>query len=298
MKKHLLLSISLLAAFGLVAAPSAGFAQAPAQQGRTTGVQSAPAQRPAPAQHNAGQGAQAAGSQAGGQSVAHPAGQTAAVPQAQGAGQGQDQAGGAPDEGGQAQADEGQQQQQQAIPVRMIASVEVMRSAGQPTLDIVRVRGLTTSDGWGEPQLVAMGPSDPADGILDLVLVAVPPSDSVEANGAAPIEAIMPMEPGAPYKGIRVRSATNAITLDRLPGLAEVQVPASATVNYVGKRLLARGEAMPGGMTADDVVRFEDLPDDTRVITPDAGVSDVTADPNRLTLLVGADGKIQSAYWN
>lgn len=290
MKKHLLLSISLLGAVGLVAAPPVAFAQA--QAGSKTGVQSAPAQKPntaqmqsTPAQHGSGHAQPA-------ENPGRKPGQTVAVPQ----GQGQDQANaGPPDQGGQQEVDQGQQQ---AIPVRMITSVEVMRSAGQPTLDIVRVRGLTTSDGWGEPQLIAMGPADPADGILDLVLVAVPPSESVEANGAAPIEAIMPMEPGAPYKGVRVRAASNAVTLDHLPGVTEVQVPAAATASYVGKRFLSRGEAMPAGLAAGDVVREEDLPDDSRVIGPSSGVSDITSDPNRLTLLVGGDGRIQSAYWN
>ena len=138
-----------------MAAPPAAFAQAQVQSqaGTPRGVQSAPAQKPNPAQMQSSP-AQHGTAQA---QPAEKAGQTVAVPQ----GQGQDQANaGQPDQGGAEQQGQ-QQQQQQAIPVRVIASVEVMRSAGQPTLDIVRVRGLTTSDGWSEPQLVAMGPTDP-----------------------------------------------------------------------------------------------------------------------------------------
>ena len=55
---------------------------------------------------------------------------------------------------------------------------------------------------------------------------------------------------------------------------------------------------MPTGLAPGDVVHQEALPDDTRIITANSGVSDITSDPNRLTLLVGSDGKIQSAYWN
>ena len=192
----------------------------------------------------------------------------------------------------------GDQQPAEAMPVQTITSVEVMRSAGQPVLDIVRVRGLTTADGWSDPELIPIGPVMPADGILDLVLVAVPPTGEIEANGPAPIEAILPLESGHPYKGFRVRSANNAVVLQSLPGLVEARLPEQATAGYTGKRFLAKGEAMPAGLGPSDVVREEDLPAGARVIHSDGGISDLTPNPDRLTLLIGADGRINEAFWN
>src|SRR4051794_3014870 len=40
------------------------------------------------------------------------------------------------------------------LPVLYVASVEVMRTSTEPKLDVVRVTGLTGSQGWSAPQLV------------------------------------------------------------------------------------------------------------------------------------------------
>ena len=40
------------------------------------------------------------------------------------------------------------------LPVLYVTSVEIVRTSTEPKLDIVRVTGLTGSQGWSEPQLV------------------------------------------------------------------------------------------------------------------------------------------------
>src|SRR5205085_8034966 len=40
------------------------------------------------------------------------------------------------------------------LPVLYVTSVEVLRPSTEPSLDIVRVIGLTSSQGWSAPQLV------------------------------------------------------------------------------------------------------------------------------------------------
>ena len=59
-------------------------------------------------------------------------------------------------------------------PVLFITGVEVMRSTRGRPLDIVRVYGLTSSNGWGDPQLVPITRGPPKNGVLELLLVAQP----------------------------------------------------------------------------------------------------------------------------
>ena len=61
------------------------------------------------------------------------------------------------------------------LPVLYVTSVEVMRTSTEPKLDIVRVTGLTGSQGWSAPQLVPTFAGKPLDGILDLQFIATMP---------------------------------------------------------------------------------------------------------------------------
>src|SRR5580658_6175436 len=106
-------------------------------------------------------------------------------------------------------------------PVLRILSVEVLRSTHGGTLDIVRVRGLASSSGWEEAELVPLTRGTPADGILDLVFVARAPSEAMEAQGFEEIEAVLPLETSHPYKGVNVHSASDSVGLSQLPGYAE-----------------------------------------------------------------------------
>ncbi|MEJ1975874.1 MAG: hypothetical protein WDN49_06970 [Acetobacteraceae bacterium] len=107
----------------------------------------------------------------------------------------------------------------------MVTSIEVMRSTHGPELDIVRVRGLTSTDGWTDAELVPLTHGVPPDGILDLIFVAKPPPEAAESTGFEAIEAILPIEADHPYKGIRVHGATNPVTLAAIPGYAESGPP-------------------------------------------------------------------------
>src|ERR1700677_2363662 len=50
-------------------------------------------------------------------------------------------------------------------PVLQVTSVEVMRSTHGPALDVIRARGLTSTDGWEEGELVPLTSTPSSDGI-------------------------------------------------------------------------------------------------------------------------------------
>jgi hypothetical protein len=60
---------------------------------------------------------------------------------------------------------------------------------------------------------------------------------------------------------------------------------------------VAKGGAAPAGVAADRIVREDDLPPNTRIIRSTDGIADVRHDPDRLTILVGEDGRIDDAVW-
>ena len=66
------------------------------------------------------------------------------------------------------------------------SGVEVMRTSTEPKLDIVRVTGLTGSQGWSAPQLVPTYVGKPLDGILDLQFIATMPEQTQAAEGFVP----------------------------------------------------------------------------------------------------------------
>ena len=93
------------------------------------------------------------------------------------------------------------------LPVLYVTSVEVMRTSMEPKLDIVRVIGLTGSQGWSAPQLVPTYVGKPLDGILDLQFIATMPDQTQSAEGFVPISAVFPLEAGHEFKGVRVRAS-------------------------------------------------------------------------------------------
>ena len=58
------------------------------------------------------------------------------------------------------------------LPVLYVTSVEVLRTSTDPRLDIVRVTGLASSQGWSDPELVPTFAGKPMDDVLDLQLIA------------------------------------------------------------------------------------------------------------------------------
>lgn len=182
------------------------------------------------------------------------------------------------------------------FPVLAVTSVEVLRSDHAPVTDVVLVHGLTSAEGWSEAQLIPLTRGGSSD-VLDLVLVAQAPQETAAPTHYEPTKAILPISPEHPYKAIRVRSATNSVMVKSFPGYAEAKAPPEPCSPCVGKLLLAKGAAMPNGVNAVDVVREDDLPPTARVVRPNDGIADMRPNPNRLTLVIGEDGRITDAEW-
>jgi hypothetical protein len=179
-------------------------------------------------------------------------------------------------------------------PVLYVTSVEILRAAAPPQLDIVRVIGLAASEGWSAPQLVPTYAGKPSDGILDLELIATPPDHSQEADGFVPVSAILPLEPGHPFKGVRVRGSENAIALKQIPGSAQASIDVNDCKDCAGKKFAPEGSAP---QSQQGVVRQENLPKFLRIVKASDGIRDAEQDPNRLTLILGEDGTILEAFW-
>ena len=113
-----------------------------------------------------------------------------------------------------------------------------------------------------------------------------------------PFEALLPVDRGHPYKGVRVRSGTNAITLKAMPGYAETAAPKEDCAKCRGKVFVAKGAQPPAGAPADSIVREADLPWNLRVIKPTDGLPSYAFDPNRLTLVLSEDNRIVDAAWD
>jgi hypothetical protein len=183
-------------------------------------------------------------------------------------------------------------------PVLRITSVEVIRSSHGPTLDIIRVRGLASSSGWEEAELVPLTRGTPADGILELVFVARAPAEAMEATGFEAIEAIFPLETNHPFKGVNVHSASDSVTLTQLPGYAEGKAAGEDCSKCVGKIFVAKGTAVPAGKSAAEVMKEEQLPAMTRVIRHSDGIPTADSNPNRLTIVLNKEGRISTAVWD
>ena len=189
-------------------------------------------------------------------------------------------------------------------PVLVVTSVETLRSHLKGHLEILRVRGLVTSGGWGEPHLLPITQGEPLDGVLDLIFQAHSPSGAAPLGPFMPVEAILPIESGHPYKAVRVRGSTNAVTLKTIPGYIEAPgyaegAPAKEDcAKCMGKYFVANGATPPAGVAADQIVREADLPWVLRVIKPNDGVPSYTFNPNRLTLVLSEDGRIVDAAWD
>jgi hypothetical protein len=185
-----------------------------------------------------------------------------------------------------------------ASPVMLVTSVEVLRSDRAGGLDVVRARGLVTSQGWREPHLVPITQGQPIDGVLDLVFQSAVPDGAAPLGPFMPVEAILPVEAGHPYKGVRVRGGSNAVTLKTVPGYAEATPPKQDCAKCLGKYFVAKGATAPAGVTADNIVNETDLPYTLRVIKPTDGIPSYAFDPNRLTLVLTEDGRIADAAWD
>jgi hypothetical protein len=129
------------------------------------------------------------------------------------------------------------------LPVLYVISVEVLRTAVEPKLDIVRVTGLTGSAGWSEPQLVPTFAGKPFDDMLDLQFIATMPEESQKAEGFVPIGALFPLEQGHPFKGVRVHASENAIEVKQIPGINQATISVNGCDDCIGKKFVEKGQA-------------------------------------------------------
>jgi hypothetical protein len=185
-----------------------------------------------------------------------------------------------------------------SAPVLHIKSVEIIRSAHAPIIDIIRVRGVVSTVGWEEAELIPLSRGVPADGILEMIMVARVPSEAADAKGFEEVEAIFPLETSHPFKGVNVHSATDSVSVTQLPGYAEGKPSAEDCSKCVGKTFVAKGTAAPAGKSAADLVREEQLPTATRIVRPSDGIPSADSNPNRLTLILNKEGKITAAVWD
>ena len=156
---------------------------------------------------------------------------------------------------------------------------------------------MTTTDGWQNGTLVPLTSGTPADGVLDLVFVAQAPEDASAPGSYGPIQAVLPI-PEMPFKAVRVRSATNTLTLKDVNGYVEAKGPSETCGPCVGKQFVPKGATAPAGVAADDTVHEEDLPENSRILKPTDGITDMRPNPNRLTIVIGEDGRIVDAIWD
>jgi hypothetical protein len=180
------------------------------------------------------------------------------------------------------------------LPVLYVTSVEVLRTSADPKLDIVRVTGLAASQGWSAPQLVPTYAGKPFDGVLDLELIATRPDQSQAADGFVPVGAILALEEGHPFEGVRVRGSENAITTKGIPGVVRATISVNDCHTCPGKKFAAEGNA---AQPQQDLVRKDDLPKLLRTIKASDGIRGADQDPNRLTLMLGDDNTILEAFW-
>ena len=180
------------------------------------------------------------------------------------------------------------------LPVLYVTSVEVLRTSTDPRLDIVRVTGLASSQGWSDPELVPTFAGKPLDDVLDLQLIATAPLQSQAADGFVPIGAVFTLEANHPFKGVRVRASEDTVEVKPIPGLKQADITVDSCKDCIGKKFAERGQA-PAGQAG--VVREEDLPKVLRWIIPSRGIRGITHNPNRLNLILGDDNTIVQAYW-
>jgi len=183
------------------------------------------------------------------------------------------------------------------FPVLAITGVEVMRSKLKSGPVVIAVSGLASSEGWTDVELVPLSSGTPSDHVLNLVLVGQPPSEASSPTGYAPVFAILPLASDHPFAAVRVRAASNSVVLKDQPGFTEATPPIDPCSKCIGQYFLAKGDTAPAGVPADQLLRQENLPANARVIRPNDGIGDVQRNPDRLTLVIGDDGRVVDAVW-
>lgn len=183
------------------------------------------------------------------------------------------------------------------VPVLWISSIEVMRSTHAPQLDVIRVRGLAATEGWQSAELVPLTRGLASDGILDLALVAQAPEENTTPAAYPEVEAVFTIEPGHPFKGVRVHGATNRVSLYTFPGYATSGPAPKTCADCQGKTFVPKGKPMLANANTA-VVHEEELPRNLRVLRENDGLGNINVNPNRMTLLLDEKGKVIAVLWD
>ena len=163
---------------------------------------------------------------------------------------------------------------------------------------MIRVRGYTSTEGWESGELVPITKGIPADGILDLAFVATAPENNTTPSQFPMIEAVFTLEPGHPFKGVRVHGASNRVFVNTIPGYVEAAAPPLDCAACTGKYLVRKGATAPANRSKDSIVREEELPQKARILRDSDGIGTLESDPNRLTVLLNDKGEIVAALWD
>jgi hypothetical protein len=179
------------------------------------------------------------------------------------------------------------------VPLLYVTGVEVLQTTIDPKLEVIRVTGLASSQGWSNPTLVPFFYGKSADDILDLQFIGTSPEQSQKAEGFVPMSAVFEVEAGLAIKGVRVRAAGNALEVTSVPGVAKADIKIDDCKECIGKTFVEKGK----GQAGPGVVYAGDLPPDYRPIAPTHGVKGEVHSPNRINLILDSQNKIVMAFW-
>ena len=137
-------------------------------------------------------------------------------------------------------------------PVLVVTSVETCAPHIKGGLEIIRVRGLVTSDGWGEPHLMPITQGEPLDGMLDLIFQAQfarrrrrRSAPSCRSRRSCRSRLAIPTRPCGCAAG------TNAVTLKTMPGYMKRRATTKAGrqggLRQVPGQVLRRQGRQPAG---------------------------------------------------
>ena len=140
-----------------------------------------------------------------------------------------------------------------------------MRTVTEPKLDIVRVTGLTASQGWTAPQLVPTFVGKPLDDILDLQFIATMPEQTQPATGFVPVGAVFTLDENHPSKGCGCALRKMQSRSSQIPGDNQTAINVDGCKDCIGKKFVEKGQGQPG---QQGIVRQEDLPKVLRWIIP------------------------------
>ena len=106
------------------------------------------------------------------------------------------------------------------LPILYVTAVEVIRTATEPRIDIVRATGLAASKGWSFPQLVPTSARTPRTAYLTSSLLGRSRTSHRKPKACVPVSAVLELAPGDPFKGVRVHGSANAIQVKSMPGIS------------------------------------------------------------------------------